>query len=172
MPMVGNHWMNHWSWVVWFKETDIVGVVQLLSQLYECTIWMLTKCIKKNLDGNYRKILCAVLNKYWNQHSTKLQLYGHLPPISQTILVKQTRHTEHCRRRQNEIKSNVFLRTPARRCASVDQLARSYIYQVCENTRSSLESLPWVMNDKDGGQKRVKELHDVCATWWWWWWWW
>ena len=26
MLLIGNHWMNHWSWVVWFKEAEIVGV--------------------------------------------------------------------------------------------------------------------------------------------------
>ena len=33
----------------------------------------------------YAKVMCAVLNKSWNQHPTKKQVYGHLPPISQTI---------------------------------------------------------------------------------------
>ena len=25
MPLVKNHYMNHWPWVVWFKEAEIVG---------------------------------------------------------------------------------------------------------------------------------------------------
>ena len=37
------------------------------------------------LDGNHKRILRGVLNKFWNQHLTKQQLYGHLRPISQTI---------------------------------------------------------------------------------------
>ena len=34
MPVIGNHWMNHWPWVVWFKEDEIVGVGRpgMLSQ--------------------------------------------------------------------------------------------------------------------------------------------
>ena len=31
-------------------------------------------------DGNYTRMLRAVLNKSWRQHPTRLQLYGHLPP--------------------------------------------------------------------------------------------
>ena len=36
-------------------------------------------------SGNYTRILCAISNKSWQQDSTKQQLYGHLPPITQTI---------------------------------------------------------------------------------------
>ena len=31
--------------------------------LYGYTIWTLTKCIEKKLDGNYTRILGAILNK-------------------------------------------------------------------------------------------------------------
>ena len=56
------------------------AVVSIL--LYACTTWMLTKRIEKKLDGNCTSMLQAILNKSWNQHSTKQQLYGHLPPMS------------------------------------------------------------------------------------------
>ena len=32
------------------------------------------------------------LNKSWKQHPTKYQLYGHQPPITKTIKVRQTRY--------------------------------------------------------------------------------
>ena len=37
------------------------------------------------LDGNYTRMLQAILNKSWRQHPTRHQLYGHLPPITKTI---------------------------------------------------------------------------------------
>ena len=36
--------------------------------------------MEKKLDGNYTRMLRAVLNKSWKQHPTKQQPYGHLPP--------------------------------------------------------------------------------------------
>ena len=54
------------------------AVVSIL--LYGFTTWTLTKCIEKKLDGNYTRMLRTILNKYLMQHSTKQQLYGHLPP--------------------------------------------------------------------------------------------
>ena len=64
------------------------AVVSIL--LYGCTTWTLTKWLEKKLDGNYT-MLRAILNKSWQQHPTRHQLYGHLPPITKTIQVRQTR---------------------------------------------------------------------------------
>ena len=63
--------------------------------LYGCTTWTLTKRLEKKLDGNYTRMLRAILNKSWQQHPTRHQLYGHLPPITKTIQVRWTRHAGH-----------------------------------------------------------------------------
>ena len=59
------------------------GLVSIL--LYGCTTWTLTKRLEKKLDGNYTGMLRTILNKSWRQHSTRHQLYSHLPPISKTM---------------------------------------------------------------------------------------
>ena len=64
-------------------------VVSIL--LHGCTTWTLTKHIEKKFDGNYTRMLWAILNKSWRQHPTKQQLYGHLPTITKTIKVRWTR---------------------------------------------------------------------------------
>ena len=70
------------------------AVVSIL--LYGCITWTLTKRLKKKLDGNYTRMLQAILNKSWRQHPWRNQLYGHLPPITKTIQVRRTRHSGHC----------------------------------------------------------------------------
>ena len=85
------------------------AVVSIL--LYGCTTWTLTKRLEK-LDGNYIRMLRAILNKSWRQHPIKHQLYGHLPPITKTIQVRRTRHAGHCWRRGDELISDVLLWTP------------------------------------------------------------
>ena len=80
--------------------------------LYGCTTWILTKRLEKKLDGNYTRILRAILNKSWRQHPTRHQLYGHLPPITKTIQVKKTRHAGHCWRSRGELIRDVLLWTP------------------------------------------------------------
>ena len=72
---------------------------------------MLTKRLEKKLDGNYTRMLQAILNKSWRQHPTKHQLYGHLPPITKTIKVRQIRYAGHCWRSRDELISDVLLWT-------------------------------------------------------------
>ena len=40
----------------------------VLILLYGCTTWTLTKRLEKKLDGNYTRMLRAILNKSWRQH--------------------------------------------------------------------------------------------------------
>ena len=63
----------------------------------------------EKLDGNYTRILHAVLNKSRKQHSIKQQLCGHLSPISQTIQVRRARHTGE---EKEEFISDVILWCP------------------------------------------------------------
>ena len=86
--------------------------VVILILLYGCTTWTLTKRLEKKLDGNYTRMLRAILNKSWRQHPTKYQLYGHLPSITKTIQVRRTRHAGHCWRSRDELLSDVLLWTP------------------------------------------------------------
>ena len=102
--------------------------------LYGCTTWTLTKRLEKKLDGNYTRMLRAILNKSWRQHPTRHQLYGHLPPITKTIQVRRTRHAGHCWRSRDELIRDVLLWTPTHGCAKAGRPARTYIQQLCEDT--------------------------------------
>ena len=46
--------------------------------------------------GNNTRMLHSVFNNSRKQSPTKQQLYGHLPPISQTIRVRRTRRAGYC----------------------------------------------------------------------------
>ena len=101
------------------------AVVSIL--LYGCTTWTLTKRLEKKLDGNYTRMLRAILNRSWQQYPTQRQLYGHLPPITKTIQARRTRHARHCWRSKDEIVSDVLLWTPhMANQKQDDQLEHSY----------------------------------------------
>ena len=144
------------------------AVVSIL--LYGCTTWTLTKRLEKKLDGNYTRMLGAILNNSWRQHSTRQQLYGHLPPITKTIQVRRTRHAGHCWRSKDELIIDVLLWTPAYAQAKAGRPARTYIQQLCEDTGYSPEELPEAMNDREKWRERVRDIRASGTTWWWWWW--
>ena len=88
----------YWLLIIWksgltdkmkrsFFQAAVVSIL-----LYGCITWTLTKWLEKKLDGNYTRMLRAIMNKSWQQQPTRHQLYGHLPPIMKTIQVRWTRH--------------------------------------------------------------------------------
>ena len=128
------------------------AVVSIL--LYGCTTWTLTKRLKKKLDSNYKRMLRAILNKSWQQHPTKHQLYGHLPPITKTI---QVRHEGHCWRSKDELINDVLQ-------AKAGRPARTYIQQLCEDTGCSPEDQPEAMNDGEKWRERVRDIRTNGTT--------
>ena len=143
------------------------AVVSIL--LYGCTTWTLTKRLEKKLDGNYTRMLRAILNKSWRQHPTRHQLYSHLPPITETIQVRRTRHAGHCWRNRDELISDVLLWTPIHGRAKAGRPARTYIQQLCEDTGCCPEDLPEATNDREEWRERVRDIRATSTTWWWWW---
>ena len=181
------HWINfsimHWAYRKYIYLIQITFTIDKMKRsffqaavvsilLYGCTTWTLTKRLEKKLDGNYTRMLRAVLNKSWPQHPTRHQLYGHLPPITKTIQVRRARHKGHCWRSKDELISDVLLWTPTYGRAKAGRPARTYIQQLCEDTGCNPEDLLEAMGDREKWRERIR---DICAggtTWWWWWWWW
>ena len=114
-------------------------------------------------------MLRAILKKSWQQHPTRRQLYGHLPPITKTIQARRTRHAGHCWRSKDEIVSDVLLWTPAYSQSKAGRPARTFIQQLCDDTGCNPEDLQEAMNDRETWKKRVWDIRACGMTWWWWW---
>ena len=146
-------------WIIWksnltdkMKRTVFqAAVVSIL--LYGCSTWTLTKRLEKKLDSNYTRMLRPTLNKFWQQHPTRYQVYGHLPPITKTIQARRTRHAGHRWRSKDEIVRDVLRWTPA--------------YGQSKGCNS--EDLPEARNDKETSRERVRDIRAGHTTYWWWW---
>ena len=140
------------------KRSIFQAVVVSMLQ-YGCTTWTLNKCMEKKFDGNYTKMLRALLNKSWRQHPTKQQLHGHRPFITKIFQVRQT-----SKRSKDEFMSDILLWTASRGRAKVGRPDRTYIQQLWADTGCSLENFPGVMDDKDGRRERVREIRASRTT--------
>ena len=69
--------------------------------VYGATTWTLTKTLEKQLNGAYTRMLRAALNKPWQDHPTRSELYGDLPLLSDTIRKQRLRFAGHCWRNKN-----------------------------------------------------------------------
>ena len=114
-------------------------------------------------------MLRAILNKSRRQHPIKQLLYGHLLPIRKTIKIRWTRHVGHCWRSRYELISDVLQQTLSHGRTMSGWPAQTYIQQLCTNTGCIPEDLPETMDNMEGWQERVMDIHADGTTWWWWW---
>ena len=129
--------------------------------LYGCTTWTLTKRLEKKVDGNYTRMLHAILNKSWRQHPTRHQLYGHLTLSRKRFKLDEPDMQDTAEEAGDELIRDVLLWTPTHGRAKAGRPARTYIQQLCEDTGCCPEDLPRAMNDREEWRKRVR---DICAT--------
>ena len=100
----------------------------------------------------------------WQQHPTRHQRYGHLSPITQTIQARRIRHAGHCWRSKDVIVSDVLLWTPAYGQSKAGRPARTFIQQLCDDTRCNPEDLPKAMNDRETWRERVRDIRASRTT--------
>ena len=146
------------------KRSFFQAAVMLLL-LYGCTTWTLTKLMEKKLNGNYTRMLRAILNKSWRQHP-----YGRLQPITKTIKIRWTRHAGHYWRSRDKLISDVLLWTPSHGLAKAGWPAWTYIQHLCTDMGCSSEDLPEAMDYREGWWERTRDIRADGATWWWWLW--
>ena len=125
--------------------------------------WILTaKFAKTNL---YLLFNCIKQTSLWKFHCQKSKLWPFFKPGNSRF--------ERCAVMAiAEIISDILLWTPSHGLAKAGWPARTYIQQLCANTGCSPEDLPEEMDDREGWQERVRDIHADAVTWWWWWWWW
>ena len=98
----------------------------------------------------------------------KKQLYGHLPPITQTIRERQTRHAGHCWR-SSKLISDMLLWAPTHGRTRPSRPTKTYIEQLCKDSGCHAEDLPRAMSDRGEWWRRVMAIRATSTTWWWWW---
>ena len=123
------------------------AVVSIL--LYGCTAWMLTKHMEEKLDGNYTRMVGAILHKSKRKQLAKQQLYGYQSPILESIEFRRTEPAGHCWRSKDDLINDILLRTPSYGRASVGRPAKTFPRQLCTDTGCSLEDLPETMDNGD-----------------------
>ena len=131
--------------------------IQYICINIDTAIWMHYMDANKTAGEEARR-LRAILNKSWQQHHTRHQLYGHLPPITKTIQVRRTRHAGHCWRSRDELIRDVLLWIPTHGREKAGRPARTYIQQLCEDTGCCPEDLPRAMNDREEWRERVRDI--------------
>ena len=165
--MLSTPWLPSLTGLLWLEVISPDRVLSIGQKELNCVL-ILNWIVWNRTVYMYKFFF--ILNKSWQQHPTRHQLYGHLPPISKTIQVRRTRHAGHCWRSRDELISYVLLWTPTDGRAKAGRQARTYIQQLCEDTGCCPEDLPEAMNDREKWRESVRGIRATSTTWWWWWW--
>ena len=57
--------------------------------------YTVTGNMRNRLDGTYTRMLRAVLGVSWKEHKTNKELYGNLPKITDTLMIRRLRSIRH-----------------------------------------------------------------------------
>ena len=123
--------------------------------MYGASAWSLTKSLESKLDRTYNGILRAILNIFWRQHPTKLQLRGPIPDISTIFRERRMRFAGHCWRAKQELASELLLWSPDHGKRRVGCPTITYINQPCRDTGCLPNALPALLKDRDGWNNRL-----------------
>ena len=126
--------------------------------MYGAETWTLTKVLEKRLDGAYTKLLRASLDINWKQHKTNAELYGDIPPISETLRGHRLKFIGHCWRSKNEVIHKLLLWEPTHGNRSVGRPHFTYIDQLAQDTGIQKEWLPAIMEDRKNWREIVNEV--------------
>ena len=72
----------------------------------------LTKALEKRLNGNYTRMLRAILKRSWKYHPNYKDIYGNIPDICKSIRQKRLRFSGHCWISKLELASDVIIWQP------------------------------------------------------------
>ena len=108
--------------------------------------------IHKNATCFFVQILEAAPNKV-----TGVQ------PLISYLRNDPNKTSKTCWRSKNELISDVLLRTFIHEYIS--QSTKSYIHQLCKDTKCLPEDLPRTMTNRNGSQEKGKEICDVGTAW-------
>ena len=170
----GNHYTTATSWYIYIyiyicQDTrDTLSWDRNTADSYIIWRFYCTAIRKFNVSEGILTHMYHFLLQSWQQHPTRHQLYGHLPPITKTIQVRRTRHAGHCWRSRDELIRDVLLWIPTHGRAKAGRPARTYIQQLCEDTGCCPEDLPRAMNDREEWRERVRDIRAASTIWWWW----
>ena len=129
---------------------------------------MLTKRLKKKLDGNYIRMLRAILNKSWRQNPQDSSCTATCLP-SRKLSKLDEPDTQNTAGEARTNSSVMYSYGPPHMTKQKqdDQLEHTYSSYV-RIRDVALEDLPKGMNDREKLREKVRDIRARGTTWWWW----
>ena len=128
------------SWSSGSLKRNFLRAIVESVLVYGSTTWILTKQLEDKLGGTYCRMLCAILNKSWQQHPTT-ELYGSVPKLSDIIREQRTRFASHYWQNKTELVNELLLWIRKHDHTQVGGQFKTYINQLALDTRMQINDL-------------------------------
>ena len=162
--------------VIWKSDLDdknkrsFFQAAVMLILLYGCTTWTLTKRMEKKLDGKLHKNAASYIEQVPEATPHKATAYSATyHPSRKLSKLDEPDMRDTAGEVGDELISDILIWNPSHGRAKAGWPARTYIQQLCVDTRCSPEDLLEVMDDREGWRERVSDNRADSVTWWWWW---
>ena len=127
--------------------------------LYGCTTWTLTKRLEKRLDGNYTRMLRAILNRSWRQYPKSISCTATNHP-SQKLSKLDEPDMQDTTGEVGTCSLVMYSYGPLHIAEQKqgDQIEPTYSRIRGEDTGCSPEDQPKAMNDREGWRERIRDI--------------
>ena len=123
--------------------------------LYGAECWKMTGKMSNRLDGSYTRMLRAVLGVSWKEYKTNKELYGNLPQITDTLMIRRLRFIGHCWRKKDEVISELLLWEPKQSTRKRGRPVLTYVDQLPNDAGLSIAELKSIMESRKEWMKLV-----------------
>ena len=89
------------------------------------------------------------------EHKTNKELYGNLPKITDTLMIRRLRFIGHCWRKKDEVISDLLLWEPKHGARKRGRPALTYVDQLQNDTDLSIAELKNIMENRKEWVKLV-----------------
>ena len=126
--------------------------------------WNLIQALEKRINGNYTRMLRAILNRSCKDYPNNKDIYGNIPDICTSIRQQIFRFSGHCWRSKLELASDVIIWQPTHGKIKRGRPRRTYVEQLVDDTHYDVNEIKKSMEDRDGWRKIVK-IYRASSTW-------
>ena len=115
--------------------------------LYGAECWTMTGKMRNRLDGTYTTAQSSSWS-FLEEHKTNKELYGNLPKITDTLMIRRLRFIGHCWRKKDEVISDLLLWEPKHGARKRGRPATTYVDQLRNDTGLSIAELKSIMGNR------------------------
>ena len=125
--------------------------------LYGAECWTMTGKMMNRLDGTYTRMLRASSWRFLEskEHKTNKELYGNLPKITDTLMIRRLRFIGHCWRKKDEVISELLLWEPKQSTRKRGRPVLTYVDQLPNDAGLSIAELKSIIGSRKEWMKLV-----------------